>query len=102
MRVIYTPLVRLQLRQLRQFIGRRSYQSRADEYVGRIMDFCDGLGTFPKRGNQRDDLQIGLRIVGFERRVTIAFVVRDEEDTVYIAGVYYGGQDFEKHLGGND
>ena len=64
------------------------------------MDFRDGLGTFPKRGNQREDPQIGLRSVGFERRVTIAFVVRDEEETVYIAGVYYGGQDYENRLGG--
>lgn len=101
MKVIYTPRARRHLKLLREYITSRSYRSRADEYVGRIMDFCDGLDTFPKRGDQRDDLQMGLRVVGFERRVTIAFVVRDEEDTVYIAGVYYGGQDYEKHLGGN-
>jgi hypothetical protein len=35
----------------------------------------------------------GLRTVGFERRVTIAFVVT--ADTVLIEGIFYGGQDFE-------
>ncbi len=35
----------------------------------------------------------GLRTVGFERRVTITFVVT--ADTVLIEGIFYGGQDFE-------
>ena len=35
----------------------------------------------------------GLRTTGFERRVTIAFVVAS--DTVLIEGIFYGGQDFE-------
>ena len=29
----------------------------------------------PLRGTQRDDLLSGLRVTGFERRVTIAFIV---------------------------
>jgi plasmid stabilization system protein ParE len=49
--------------------------------------------TFPERGTRRDDLLPGLRTIGFERRVTIAFVVTP--DTVLIEGIYYGGQDFE-------
>ncbi len=41
----------------------------------------------------RDDLLPGLRATGFERRVTIAFVVT--VDAVLIEGTFYGGQDFD-------
>lgn len=44
----------------------------------------------------RDDIAVGFRIIGFERRVTIAFVVRD--DRVEIERVFYGGQDWEAAL----
>ncbi|MDZ4366104.1 MAG: type II toxin-antitoxin system RelE/ParE family toxin [Afipia sp.] len=46
---------------------------------------------FPERGTRRDDLSPGLRIVGFERRVTIAFVV--EEDEVIVLNILYGGRE---------
>lgn len=68
-------------------------EERADGYVGRIVDFCNGLSTFPLRGTQRDDLLAGLRVTGFERRVTIAFIVTAE--AVLIEGIFYGGRDFE-------
>ena len=68
-------------------------EERADGYVGRIVDFCNGLSTFPLRGTQRDDLLPGLRVTGFERRVTIAFIVTAE--AVLIEGIFYGGRDFE-------
>ena len=55
--------------------------------------FCNGLSTFPLRGTQRDDLLSGLRVTGFERRVTIAFIVTAE--AVLIEGIFYGGRDFE-------
>ena len=51
------------------------------------------VSTFPLRGTQRDDLLPGLRVTGFERRVTIAFVVT--ADAVLIEGIFYGGRDFE-------
>ena len=48
------------------------------------------------RGMVRDDLLPGLRVTGFERRVTIAFVVT--EAAVLIEGIFYGGRDFEGTL----
>jgi toxin ParE1/3/4 len=91
--VIFTPTAIRQLDKLHSDITSRSGQSRADGYVGRIVAFCQGLETFPVRGTGRDDLLPGLRTIGFERRVTIAFVVT--ADAVLIEGVFYGGQDFE-------
>ncbi|MCX8255395.1 MAG: type II toxin-antitoxin system RelE/ParE family toxin [Beijerinckiaceae bacterium] len=89
MRVAFTPLAERQLQALHRYIAERSGIDRADDYVGRIVTFCQNLGTFPIRGRSRDDLLPGLRTIGFERRATIAFMVE------LIEGIYYGGQDYE-------
>ena len=59
-------------------------------YVERIRAFLRGFDTFPERGTPRDDIRPGLRMVGFERRVTIAFVV--EGDEVIFSNILYGGR----------
>src|SRR4030088_3019101 len=51
---------------------------------------------FPERGTRRDDLRPGLRVTGFERRVTIAFHVTAE--AVIIDRILYGGHDFAPAL----
>ena len=91
--VIFTPLAERHIDSLHAYIAAHSGEVRADGYVARIVAYCQGLETFPQRGAKRDDLLAGLRTIGFERRVTIAFVVTP--DAVLIEGVFYGGQDFE-------
>ena len=93
MRVIFTPLAERHIDSLHEYIAVNASEERADGYVGRIVDFCNRLSTFPLRGTQRDDLLPGLRVTGFERRVTIAFIVT--ADAVLIEGIFYGGRDFE-------
>jgi len=63
----------------------------ARRYVQRITAYLNGFDVFPERGTRRDDLFPGLRIVGFERRVTIAFTVEGCE--VIITNILYGGRD---------
>jgi toxin ParE1/3/4 len=56
------------------------------------------LATSPKRGKRRDDFLPGLRTIGFERRVTIAFrVLKTQLEIVTIA---YAGRNFEDDLQG--
>ncbi|MEQ1937528.1 type II toxin-antitoxin system RelE/ParE family toxin [Mesorhizobium sp. CN5-321] len=50
------------------------------------------LRDFPRRGTKHDDILPGLRTIGFDRRVTIAFLVLEE--SVLIEGIFYGGQEF--------
>lgn len=69
----------------------------AINYIRRIRSYCEGFAEFPERGTKRDDIRPGLRIVGFERRVAIAFMFDDEN--VRIGRVFYGGQDYEAALG---
>lgn len=58
----------------------------------RVYAACTALETFPKRGAPREDLGPGVRLLGFERRVAIAYGVNENE--VEILGVFYGGRDF--------
>ncbi len=74
-------------------IDQSGFVRTAFNYVRRIRAFITGLKNFPHRGIKRDDLYSGIRIVGFERRVPIAFTVSD--DTVLIARIFYGGCDIE-------
>ena len=68
----------------------------ANRYTTKLRDFVLGLANFPHRGTRRDDLREGLRIIGFERRVSIAFTV--DNDTVHIARIFYGGRDVDALL----
>ncbi|WP_158284967.1 type II toxin-antitoxin system RelE/ParE family toxin [Hoeflea marina] len=49
-----------------------------------------------ERGQARDDIRAGLRVIGFERCVTIAFMVSDQ--TVTVLRLFYGGQNWEDDL----
>lgn len=60
-------------------------------YISGIRQFIAELATFPKRGTVRTGLVPGLRIIGYRRSVSIAFVV--EEVHVLVLGVFYRGQD---------
>lgn len=62
-------------------------------YEQRIRAFCDGLDYASERGHRRDDIRPGLRVIGFERRVTVAFAVEPEQ--VVILRIFYGGRDWE-------
>jgi len=92
-RVAFSPEAQDDLRRLYLYIAERSGASRAIAYLDRIEASCLGLGDFPERGTQHDDLWPGLRTMGFERRVTIAFTVAAEAVTVL--RVLYGGRDLE-------
>ncbi|MCB1385949.1 MAG: type II toxin-antitoxin system RelE/ParE family toxin [Hyphomicrobiales bacterium] len=61
-------------------------------YVSRLEEYCRGFDIASERGHLREDIRPGLRIVGFERRVTIAFAVTDKR--VIILRLFHGGQNW--------
>jgi toxin ParE1/3/4 len=95
-KVTFTPLAERQISHLYEYVAVRASESRADSFVRRIVDYCMNFSTFPERGVKRDDIFPGLRTVGFERRITVAFIVT--ADGVVVEGIFYGGQDFESVL----
>ena len=76
-------------------VDRGASPSTARGYVNRIIGYVNSFDLFPKRGSVRNELRQGLRIVGFERRVSIAFIVDDDEQEVVVLRILYGGQQFE-------
>lgn len=97
-RIVFAPEARDQLVLLYRYIAERGSPAVAKSFTDAIVDYCERLADFPRRGTKRDDIRLGLRIVGFRRRVTIAFAVG--ADTVTILGVFYGGQDYTAGLSG--
>ena len=89
--VIFAPEAEQDVLDLYDYIAALSGTARARSYTERIVAYCRGFATFPERGRQRDDLRSGLRITGFERRVTIAFHVT--ANAVVIDRILYGGRD---------
>lgn len=91
--VLFSPEAEQDLLGLYTFIADRSGEERAFAYVERIEAYCLPFETIPERGTCRDDLRSGLRVTGFEQRVTIAFHITD--DAVVIDRVLYGGRSLE-------
>ena len=92
-RIEFSPEALGDLIDLYDYIALHDRPERAIGYIDRIEAFCRSLSVFPDRGNRRDDLRPGLRILGFERRALIAFQVTT--DAVMILRVLYGGRDLE-------
>ncbi|MGB5086386.1 MAG: type II toxin-antitoxin system RelE/ParE family toxin [Methylocystis silviterrae] len=78
---------------LYDLIAEASGATRALAYVERLRAFCDRLDYASERGMRRDDIRPGLRIIGFERRVTAAFMV--EAERVVVLRLFYGGANWE-------
>ena len=95
-RVVFAPEAEDQLAALYRYIASASSTDIADRFTEAIVQFCESLSTFPRRGNKRDDVRPGLRVTHYRKRVIIAFVV--DADLVSILGVFYGGQDYESIL----
>jgi toxin ParE1/3/4 len=95
--IVFRPLAEDDLFGLYRYVAEEAGREVAGAYIDRIEAACLALKSFPKRGTRRDDILPGLRTMGFERRVTIAF--RVEETAVVIVRIFYGGQDFERALG---
>lgn len=77
---------------LYEWIAEAASPATALSYTSRLETYVLGFEYAAERGHLREDIRPGLRIVGFEHRVTIAFVV--EEYRVVILRIFYGGQNW--------
>ncbi|MEM6729271.1 MAG: type II toxin-antitoxin system RelE/ParE family toxin [Pseudomonadota bacterium] len=92
----YRPQATSDLKNIFDWIAKASGPQTSLAYVQRIEAFCQRIPLAPFRGTRRDDLADGVRIIGFERRVSIAFLVEDE--VVVILRILYGGRDLAAEL----
>jgi toxin ParE1/3/4 len=66
----------------------------ARNYIDRIGALLAGLDLAPERGRLRDEVRPGLRVIGFKKKVTVAFTV--EEENVKVLRIFSGGQDWQQ------
>ena len=96
--VQFRPRAEADLFALYRHVAEESGLVVAGAYIDRIEAACLALETFPKRRKRRDDIRLGLRTMGFERRATIVFQVKGAR--VVIVRIFHGGQDYERALRG--
>jgi plasmid stabilization system protein ParE len=94
--VEFAPEAVQQLEELEHYISAQGAPTVAIAYIDAILEYCESLQSFPHRGVPRDDIRPGLRITHYRGSTVITFAVI--ERTVYVLGVFYGGQDYETVL----
>ncbi len=92
-RVVLAPEAAHDLGDLVDWIARRASPEVALGYLERVEAFLRGLSLGSERGQLRIDVRPGLRVLGFEHRLTVAFTV--DEDTVTVLRVFTAGRDWE-------
>jgi toxin ParE1/3/4 len=98
--IIFSPEAETQLIELYDYIVFHASSDIALRYTEAIVNYCESLSTFPHRGTKRDDIRSGLRITNYRKRVVIAFTI--ESELISILGIFYGGQNYEALLLGED
>lgn len=98
-RVRFHPTAEEDLNSLFDYLWGEASARVAGDYVRRVHAACVALEAFPHRGSPRPDIGPGVRLLGFERRVAIAY--RVDDDTVQILRIGYGGREIGP-LTGND
>jgi toxin ParE1/3/4 len=94
--VVYAPEARDDLLALYDWIADAASPNVAFTYLTRVEAWLAGFDVAAERGTRRDDIRPGLRTVGFERRLTVAFTVGDA--SVVILRVFHGGEDWPAAL----
>lgn len=94
--VILAPEARDDLIALYDWIAAAAHPRTALGYIERIETFLQGMRFASERGLRRDDIRPGLRIVSFERRVTLAFTV--DASGVVILRIFYAGRNWEEMM----
>jgi plasmid stabilization system protein ParE len=90
-RVVFSKAAEQDLLDLLTYLVPQAGERIARAYVDRLIDYCSDFNTFPERGTRHDDVKQGLRTVGYRRRATIAFTIKDK--TVTIIRIFHGGRD---------
>jgi len=93
--VVVAPDAQRDLLSLYDHIADAASPAVAATYLRRVQTHLAGFDLAAERGSLRSDLRPGLRTIGFERRLTIAFSV--SEDQVTILRVFNGGRDWSEN-----
>lgn len=80
--VILSPAAERDLNDIYRWVASGAGPGTALAYVSRIERYLLKPDLGSERGTTRNDVRSGLRIVGFERSLTIAFTVTEADVTI--------------------
>jgi toxin ParE1/3/4 len=80
--VILSPEAERDLNDIDRWVLMRAGPATALAYVSRIERFLVTLDLGSERGTLRNDVRQGLRVIGFERSLSIAFTVDETQVTI--------------------
>ena len=87
----FHPMARAELQQIFEYIADKAGTRTALKHVRGIWEYCISLAKFPRRGIEHPEIMPGLRILGYRRSASIAFVIRGERVT--ILGIFSAGRE---------
>lgn len=82
MRVVYADRALGQLEAIRDWLAAEAGPDIARRIVRELLDRCDSLSDFPRRGTPHDAIRPGLRTLSHRRAFTIGYRVDGEIVTV--------------------
>jgi plasmid stabilization system protein ParE len=88
--VSFMPRAERQIGCLQSYLADRFYPINALRFIERLTAQCHSLREAPHRGTLRPDLGHDVRMMGFERTVSIFFRVNGQR--VLILSISYRGQ----------
>jgi plasmid stabilization system protein ParE len=89
-RVRFSPEAAAALARLHRALIHRDSEASAAAFLDRFEAWCAELSEAPERGLRRDDLFPGLRVLGFERRMAVAYHIG--LDTVTVDVIAHGAR----------
>lgn len=91
--LVIHPEAESELNSIYDYISERIGPESAWAYIRGVRDYLYRLSAFPERGSIRDANVNGLRLIGYRKRLSIAFVVR--ENNLIILGFLYAGSNID-------
>jgi toxin ParE1/3/4 len=92
--VVFAPEAREDLFDLFDWIASAAGERIARDYIARLEAYCLSFDVASERGARHDEVRAGLRVVGFERRLSIAFTA--DKDRVTILRLLRAGRDWRR------
>lgn len=95
-RVVFSTEAQADLAAIHDFVPDAATPAVALNCLERLQGYCAGMALGAERGHRRNAVRPGLRIVGFEERITVAFTFSAEDVT--ILRKFHAGRDWEDEL----
>lgn len=96
--VIFDEAAHSDLVQIQSYLSEARSEAFAEDFMDRVVSFCETLRTIPHRGTQLAVDGVSLRTVTWHRSVIIAFQVHDHTRQVFVLAIFYRGRDVRAAL----